>query len=258
MAEWDPGYAGHPYMALYRATLRRIKAAGRPVTGILWWQGESDTFAGQGKVYAANMKNLLAAFRRDLGRPDLPFLYVQIGNCVLQTEDELPEWNLVQDTQRQLEPDLAPGALCTALDLPLWDGIHMATSSQRRLGRRLAKLARRVVYGDTNINIGPRVAAVERDTDEPRILRIRYASVNGRLLPERVAGFSLFMPGEARNQVCSAIVPPDEPQTVLIRGLQAVASGSALWYGKGLTAFCNLVDEADMAAPMFGPVMIAD
>ncbi|MHB9025482.1 MAG: sialate O-acetylesterase [Armatimonadota bacterium] len=258
MEEWDPEYDGDPYMALYQATLRRIKAAGHPVTGILWYQGESDTFDDKGKVYAANLRKLVAAFRRDLGRPDLPFFYVQIAMCVMQTEDELPDWNLVQETQRRLEEELAPGGLCPAIDLPLWDGIHLSTPAQQRLGRRLSKVVRRRLYGDTQFDVGPRPVSVEREPGDPCQLRVRYASVNSRLLPaDRVAGFSILAPGEERNLVCSAVVAPDDLSTVLVRSYLPIPDGSVLWYGKGLMPFCNLVDAADLAAPVFGPWPVA-
>ncbi len=252
MSEWAPDYAGHPYMALYQATMRRIRAINRPVVGIVWYQGESDTFDDKGKNYAAEMRKLVAAFRRDTGQPDLPFLYVQIGACVQQTVEELPDWNLVQETQRLLEPELTPCSMAPAIDLPLCDGIHLATLGQQRLGRRLGKLARRVIYGDRSIEIGPRPVAVTRDPRDHAMLTVSYAGVNGRLGPDdRVAGFSLFAPDAQRDLVCCAQVIA--PTTVRVRSYCAIPDGSQLWYGHGLMPFCNLVDGEDMAAPVFGP-----
>ena len=249
MSEWDPEYNGHPYMALYRATIRRIRSVSRPIQGILWYQGESDTFDGQSGLYIQRMKRLVAAFRRDLAMPELPFFYVQIAACFMQTEQELPEWNRVQEFQRQLEPVLAPGGMCAAIDLPLSDGIHLSASAHERLGRRLAGLARRQIYGDHSLEPGPRPVAVTRS--EPNLLKLEYAHVNGKLTPEsRVAGFVVQAPNDSRNLACNARAAG---KCVLIRTWTAVPTGATVSYAAGLAPFCNLADEADLAAPAFGP-----
>jgi hypothetical protein len=200
------------------------------------------------------MRELVAALRRDTNQADLPFFFVQIGNCFLQSEAELPQWHLVQETQRQLEAVLTPGGICSAIDLPLGDGIHIATTGQQRLGRRLAKMVRRNLYNDTSVRIGPRLAAVETDPHEPCLITLRFSSVNGRLLPvDRVAGFRVTAPGAERNLLCSARVSAEDPCCVKLTTVCPPPDGSKLWYGKGMTTFCNLVDQEDMAAPMFGP-----
>ncbi|MCG3148148.1 MAG: hypothetical protein PCFJNLEI_01590 [Verrucomicrobiae bacterium] len=254
MEEWTPDYDGPPDMALYRATLRRIRKVGRPIKGILWMQGESDSFGGKAQHYVARMKKLVADFRRDLNQPDLPFFYSQIATFALQTEEELPDWNLLQDLQRQLEPTLAPGGMCVSVDLPLCDWGHIATGGLKRLGRRFATIVRRNLYGDTRLELGPRPVAVERDSSDARLLHVRYSSVNGTLFPkDRVAGFVVQWSGEERNRVCTATVSSTRDATVTLICTHAVPAGSTVRYGKGLLPFCNLTDAADMAAPVFGP-----
>jgi sialate O-acetylesterase len=254
MEEWDPAYTGQPYMALYHATLRRIRMAGRPVTGIVWYQGESDTFDNKGAVYAERLHRLVAAFRRDLAQPELPFIYVQLAACAHQPEDELPDWNLVQETQRRLEPELGPGGMVAAIDLPLCDGIHLSRSAHRRLGPRLARVAQRQCYGNVSLEIGPRPELVLRDPADDCRLRLTFTGVNERLLPDdHIAGFGVYAPDSARNWVCNSRVAPDDPSTVLIQTFAPVSPGSALWYGNGIMPYCNLTDALDMAAPVFGP-----
>ncbi len=254
MEEWVPDYAGHPYMALYKATLRRIRKVGRPIKGVLWAQGESDTFDGKAKLYAARMKQLVSALRHDLNQPDLPFFYSQIATFALQTEEELPDWNLIQETQRLLEPELAPGGMCPSIDLPSYDWGHLSTRSLKRFGDRFAKLVRRNLYGDTRYEIGPRPVAIERDPADPQALLIRYASVNGTLQPQdHIGGFTILKPGSNHNQVASAFVSPKSGDTVVVRTIRSIPPDCQLWYGKGLTPHCNLVDSEDMAAPAFGP-----
>jgi len=251
MEEWVPDYTGHPYMALYQATLRRIRKVNRPLTGILWDQGASDTFDGKAQHYAARMQQLVTALRRDLNQHDLPFFYGQIGNFPLQTEAELPDWNFIQETQRQLEPVLAPGGLCAGIDLAMCDWGHFSTAALKRFGRRFAKVVRRQLYNDTSVDIGPRPIAVDRDPADPRLVHVRYASVNGTLLPkDRVAGFVVEWPGSPRNMVCAALAGST---IVTVTCIKPIPAGSTIRYGKGLTPFCNLIDSADLAAPVFGP-----
>ncbi|HEY3397220.1 MAG TPA: sialate O-acetylesterase [Armatimonadota bacterium] len=259
LSEWDPDWAGSPYMALYAGALARLRQVGRPLTGVLWYQGESDSFDGQSRSFADRMRRLVAALRRDLGQPELPWFSVQIGNCFMQTAEELPEWTTVQTLQLQLEPELAPGGLTTAVDLPLGDGIHLSTLGQRRLGRRLARLAARGAYGDATIESGPRPVSVTRDPQDSSQLRVAYLGVTGSLQPtDRVAGFAVLAPGSERNLVCAASPDPADGRTMLVRGYCAIPSGSVLWYGRRMTDFCNLADEADMGAPVFGPWAVPD
>jgi hypothetical protein len=184
---------------------------------------------------------------------------VQIAACVLQTEEELPDWNLVQETQRKLEPELAPGGLVAAIDLPLGDGIHLSNSAHRRLGPRIARVVRRQVYGDTSVQIGPRPIRLRRDPSDACRLCLSFDSVNACLLPDdHIAGFAVFAPGSARNIVCNTRVAPDDPATLWIHTNLPAPAGSVLWHGKGLMPYCNLTDAVDMAAPVFGPWPIPD
>jgi len=40
---------------------------------------------------------------------------------------------------------------------------------------------------------------------------------------------------------------------VTVTCIKPIPAGSTIRYGKGLTPFCNLIDSADLAAPVFGP-----
>jgi sialate O-acetylesterase len=255
MEEWDPEYNGHPYMALYAAMLRRVRKVNRPIKGVLWDQGASDTFGGRGALYADRMKKFVAALRRDLNQPDLPFFFTQMGVFPLQTEEELPDFNFVQETQRLLEPILAPGGMTCCIDLPAYDHYgHLSTAAYKRHGERFAKIVRRQLYKDQSIEIGPRPISVERDSSDTYALRVHYTSVNDRLLPnDHIGGFSLLWPDSNRNMIGAALVSPESKSTVIIRTVRPTPPGSALWYGKGLMPYCNLVDAADLAAPVFGP-----
>ncbi len=62
------------------------KGQGIEVAGFVWFQGENDSLAmtedgvGYWKSYEANLKDLIADVRREVGVPDLPVLIVQIND----------------------------------------------------------------------------------------------------------------------------------------------------------------------------------
>lgn len=75
------------------------------------------------------------------------------------------------------------------------------------------------------------------------------------LSPDRhIAGFSIRdADGEAIPLIFDAAVGKSR-ETVVLKLTKAVPPGSFLWYGHGYDPYCNLVDSADMAVPVFGPI----
>ncbi len=143
-----------------------------------------------------------------------------------------------------------------AIDLALDDFIHIQGADQHRLGERLAQ-AMSAVRGDRGAGPLPivlRAARSERDrvTGFQNVI-VAFDRVVGRLRAAgRPSGFDLANP-----DVVPAIYRVD------LRGREAVlktcltegdVSAMALYYGHGLSPYCNLVDAADRAVPAFGPV----
>src|SRR5690606_13655710 len=73
---WSPSRRDQGEHALYSAMLQRIDAVGGRVTGLLWWQGESEYDA---TGYAEGMQTLIASVRSDFASPNLPFYIVQLA-----------------------------------------------------------------------------------------------------------------------------------------------------------------------------------
>jgi len=255
MEQWSPARCGEGGASLYGSLVRRVRAVGGKVTGIIWYQGESDANTQAQPRYRQVMREFVASMRRDLGAPDLSFLYVQIGPFYAGNEIA-PMWNAIQSDQLGIEADLAPAAMTSAIDLGLDDAIHIDTVSQRRLGRRLAHLAEMLVYGRTALRRGPRPANVRFANADRTTLRVRYTDVNMGLKPTRgIRGFWVRKDGQD-IAIERQEVDPNQPDTVVLRFEEPVPPGSELWYGLGINPAVNLVDDADMAAPVFGPVTI--
>jgi sialate O-acetylesterase len=255
LLEWDPAGRDRGGETLYGSLYQQALEAGGRVKGVLWYQGESDARPEAVPHYAERLRGLIAALRRDLADPGLPFLMVQIGRFVADRPSA--PWNAIQELQRRTALEVAGTGLAASADLPLDDVIHVGTSGLRRLGVRLAKIAHRVAYGEKGIETGPRLESV-RAEDGGRTLRVTFAGVNGRLLPrERVMGFSVHAAdGRPLALLYDASVDPANPGAVRLDLAEPAPEGAVLWYGHGLDPFVNLTDEEDLAAPVFGPARI--
>ncbi|MGQ9738913.1 MAG: sialate O-acetylesterase [Armatimonadota bacterium] len=259
MTQWSPDLAHLRGGSLYGSMLRRFRAVGGKVKGVLWYQGESDANPNDAPLFAERFPHFIKRVRADFGDPGLPFYYVQIGRFVIAmpTEGELA-WNQLQDTQRRLAGEIPNVAMVASVDLELDDLIHIGTQGLKRLGKRLANIALRELFGRRDIQLGPRLLDACIDNAEGTRVRVRFADVNGRLVaPGRVAGFSIRT---AQNHPYRLIykmeVDKASPTDVLLHLTEPCPENAFLWYGSGFDPYCNVTDEADMAVPVFTAVPI--
>ncbi len=247
MDQWDPALKDKEGDSLYGATLRRFRLAGGRIKGVLWYQGESDTGPAAAPLFQAKFEKMVASMRDDFGQPNLPFYYVQIGRFVSATNPD--EWNFVQEAQRKSEATIPNSGMVAAIDFSLDDGIHVSTADHKRLGKRLVNLA----LGDTKH--GPR--PVSASFKDGRIA-VTFADVNGRLTaPGRVSGFSIYNDkNEYVPLIYKAVVDPADGNTILLYVGTKPPAGATLHYGRGKDPYCNVTDQADMAVPVFGPMVI--
>ena len=248
MQQWDPARKGQGGHSLYGATLERVKAVGGKVAGILWYQGESDANPADAALYEARMTALVQSFRADLGQPDLPFYYVQLGGFI---SDPFPEsvsgWNRVRESQRTWSDSLPNLGMVSAIDCGLDDLIHIDTSSLTTLGTRLAAVAAGLP--------APDLASIAFEPAQG-LLRVSFTSVQGGLQSSgRPAGFTLR---DAAGNELPAIykVSLDGPDALLKLTDPALLAGASLWYGYGLAPYCNLTDSTGAAVPAFGPISL--
>ena len=253
MDQWSPTMKDQGGESLYGAMLRRVNAVGGRVKGVLWYQGESDANPKAMPDFQQKFERFVAAVRQDLGQPDLPFYYVQIGRHV--NNSNIAEWNAVQDAQRKAELNLPkPAAMVTAVDLSLDDGIHVGTQDLKRVGARLAKIACKdlfpAIQACQSVQRGPRPESIEQNES---LLRIRFSTVNGGLKSDgRINGFSIYnAKGEPVPMIYKMMMDPADGSTVVLYTQGKMPEGAILMYGAGKDPYCNLRDEADLAVPAF-------
>lgn len=74
--EWAVGEALFDHAVCQAKLARRI---GR-LDGILWHQGENDSFSGRSAAYYEKLEVIVDAFRRELNAPDIPFIAGGLGD----------------------------------------------------------------------------------------------------------------------------------------------------------------------------------
>jgi hypothetical protein len=120
---------------LYNAAIARCKFAQETGTikGVLWHQGESDAFHEErAAAYEAKLHQLVAAFRKGLGIPHLPFI---AGEITLK----YPKTNPVQVANRTLPQKVEHTGWVTIEELTFVDGdkqVHFDRDSYIKLGHR--------------------------------------------------------------------------------------------------------------------------
>lgn len=159
---------------LYAAMIHPITVM--PVRGVIWYQGESN--AGKADVYASLMATLVESWRSAWRDPEMPFYVVQLANFRAPSDDpNAPAgWADVREAQRLMAATVPHTGLATAIDIGEEKDIH--PKEKREVGRRLALLALRDVYGKDVVASGPTVKSVQTLGDS---LVVTFDNVAGGL-----------------------------------------------------------------------------
>ena len=142
---------------LYETMLLRI--AGFPVTGVLWYQGETDCGLAHAKLYEELMTKLIAHWR-GLWDEELYFFLVQLAPFGVWLECTNEDYSTVRACQQAVADKDDRVGCASILDLGSYYDIH--PKEKREVGRRLSLLARSYVYGEDILCESPRIIALER------------------------------------------------------------------------------------------------
>lgn len=262
MAQWDPALKAKGGNSLYGAMLERIRLTGGNPKGILWYQGESEAGAGSDpKAYHQKLLDFVDCVRRDTGKPDLPFIYVQISRVIgLNNVFDVKAWEQVREAQRLAAHERKNLYFVSAIDLTLDDPIHLSWEGQRQLGQRLAEVAltyayQRPAHGRMidlkSIEVRDRLGGFP-------VLHLRFSGVSGRLKSAgRPTGFELREASAAYKQapgVYRIDLDPQDPSALNLYVSGPLVGPVKLVCGGGLDPYVNIVDDKGMALPAFGPV----
>ncbi|MFH6943535.1 sialate O-acetylesterase [Flavobacterium aquidurense] len=127
--------------ALFENAVFQAKAAQRTskLSGILWHQGENDSFAGRSAEYYNKLAVIVAAFRNELGVPEIPFIAGGLGDFLSDGRyaTYFTEFNEVNQALQKLADTKPNFYFVSAKGLTAnQDGLHFDAVSQRKFGIR--------------------------------------------------------------------------------------------------------------------------
>ncbi len=129
---------------LYNAMIAPLGKYG--LRGVAWYQGEANAGLDDARKYQALLAAWMADWRRQFDAP-LPFLIVQLANFGKLVDTPVDSgWAQLRDAQRRAVAADGNAGLAVTIDIGNRDDIHPA--NKQDVGRRLARAARHVVYGE--------------------------------------------------------------------------------------------------------------
>lgn len=227
---------------LYNGMIAPIGRYG--LRGIVWYQGESNTFE------ADRYRDLLRTWRNDWRArfgAGLPLLVVQLaGFGKPPTRPGDSAWAALREAQRLGVGEDAHSALAVAIDIG--DRYDVHPPNKQELGRRLARAARAVVFGETTLPpSGPTPAAVRREGDA---VSVTFADATDGLVAygaDGPVGFELCGAAAGSCRYASAQIRGDE--VVLRAALDTPAA--RVRYGWADSPVVTLFDGAGLPAGPF-------
>ena len=143
-----PSPPRNPFTDAYRPTgyynSKIFPLAPYALRGVLWYQGESNS--GHAAEYRVLFRGLIDGWRELFGKPDLPFLFVQLP----EYRGTVPD---IREAQLRTWTETPHTGMVVTVDCGDADNIHPA--DKRPVGARLALMARATVYGEDIVYSGP-------------------------------------------------------------------------------------------------------
>ena len=134
--------------------------------GVIWYQGEANA-AGPDE-YRQLFPALIAAWRQAWGRPDWPFLFVQLaGLGEINGKPPGGDWPGLRAAQAHTRDTVPHTGMALAIDSGEKDDIH--PKYKKPVGERLARLALAQVYGRDTASRGPLLTKAEKHDGNIRL-----------------------------------------------------------------------------------------
>jgi sialate O-acetylesterase len=212
--------------------------------GVLWYQGESNTeTAGN---YQALLRHWMKEWRGRFGE-DAAFLIVQLANFgPAPTEPVESGWADLREAQRRAVASDSNAGLAVTIDIGDRYDIHPA--NKQEVGRRLARAARHVVYGEAITPSGPAPVSASRDGNE---VTVKFTDIDGGLVGysgSNPVGFELC--GEAAAS-CHYALARVEGDTVRLSTPEEASTPARVRFCWADSPVCTLYDRAQLPAQPF-------
>jgi hypothetical protein len=137
---WVPG--GDYYERCVHLTRAATRIVHAKVSGILYWQGESDTNTiEQAAAWQQNFTRFASGFRAAVRAPHAPLLFTVLGTT--KYGYKYPGWSTVRHEQAHMALPVASNRV-HVLGLEMQDDLHYTAAAQCEIGERFAAALRGV------------------------------------------------------------------------------------------------------------------
>ena len=218
------------------------------IKGALWYQGEANgPFWLQ---YRRLLPTLIADWRKRFEVGDFPFLIVSLANLGKeQTKPVEPGWAEIRESQWRTARTVPNTGLAMTIDIGNPNDIH--PRNKQEVGRRLSLVARKLVYGETNlVASGPEFTEMQVELPKGDKIRLYFKNLGGglRIKPgdDKLKGF--IVAGADKEWVwADAVIEGD---TILISSPD-VPTPKYVRYGWAWNPIGNLYNAAGLPAITF-------
>ncbi|HEY2676763.1 MAG TPA: sialate O-acetylesterase [Steroidobacteraceae bacterium] len=225
---------------LYNAMIAPLGPYG--LRGALWYQGESNT--GEADSYRSLLSGLMSDWRRQFD-PQLPFLVVQLPNFGPQPTTPVESgWAAVREAERLAVAQDAHAALAVTIDIGEAHNLH--PTNKQDVGRRLARAARRAIYGESISPSGPVALGAGRSDGQ---IAVKFGDVESGLVAyshDSPIGFELCADAPGTCRFAEARI--DGVQVALSAPTQAPTRVRYCWADSPV---CTLFDGSGLPAGPF-------
>jgi sialate O-acetylesterase len=227
-------------LGLYNAMIAPLQKF--PVTGVIWYQGEANT--SRALEYERLFQALINDWRKGWNY-QLPFLFVQLPNFMKPREEPgESDWAQLRESQR-LTTSLPKTAMAVAIDVGEWKDIHPFTKDV--IGKRLALLARKIVYGETSlVASGPEPTSWRFDKSK---VEIRFKHAAGGLVSGNGKIFEVTLSADGKKFVRANAIVKGEQMTVWHEQIENPVAVRYAWADNPVKA--NLYNSEGLPATPF-------
>ncbi|MDR1652639.1 MAG: sialate O-acetylesterase [Prevotellaceae bacterium] len=128
------------------------------IKGFVWYQGEANTFNYY--EYFDLMNAMIANWREDWRRPQLPFLFVQLCNFMEPAHyQQNSAWAALRNVQRLIDEKIDNTAMAVTIDIGEWNDIHPL--NKKDVAVRLGLQAQKHAYSQEVNADAPRYKSYE-------------------------------------------------------------------------------------------------
>ena len=229
---------------LYNAMIAPLGKYG--VRGVAWYQGEANAGLDDARRYQALLAAWMADWRRQFGA-SVPFLIVQLANFgPLAAAPVDSGWAQLRDAQRRAVAADGNAGLAVTIDIGNRDDIH--PTNKQDVGRRLARAARQVIYGEKISASGAQPASATKGGGDVAVTLVNFDGDLRVVGAKDPAGFELC---GATQDTCRFVRAQLAGGGKLLLSDSAAAQATRVRFCWADSPLCNLYDSTGLPVGPF-------